>query len=172
MTAGTRVFLALGSNIDPERHLAQALRGLAAMPRAALVAESSWYRTLPWGIAGQADFLNLVAEMRTGLSPRALLTSVQAIERGLGRVRTIKNGPRTLDIDILLYGNRIVAEPGLSIPHKGLLARDFMLIPLVEIAADLEYPGRRVAVKGLVGEIRYRQIVEIVHKRGGAGPIR
>jgi 2-amino-4-hydroxy-6-hydroxymethyldihydropteridine diphosphokinase len=160
MSAQPAVFIAIGSNIEPRRHIPRCLGLLGEIRESSLAAESSWYRTRPWGIADQPEFINLVVRLDTRLSPRELLRETQAIETSLDRVRTLKNGPRTLDLDILLFGERVVASDDLAIPHPGLLLRDFMLLPLIEIAPEAIHPVRRLPVKLLQGEIRYRQIMQ------------
>ena len=156
----TCVYLAIGSNIEPLRQIPRCLGMLAEIPESSLFAQSSWYRTLPWGVTGQAGFINLVVGMTTGLSPHGLLRQTQAIEARLDRVRTVKNGPRTMDLDILLYGDLVLCEDDLSLPHPGLLLRDFMLAPLIEIAPEVVHPLRGRPLRLLGPEIRYRQIVE------------
>ena len=146
------VYIAIGSNIEPLRRIPCCLQMLEEIPESSLRAQSSWYRTLPWGMEDQLDFLNLVVGMDTSLSPRALLRETQAIEARLGRVRTLKNGPRVIDLDILLFGDRILEDDGLSIPHPGLLLRDFMLVPLIEIAPNAVYPVRGLSV-GLLEQV-------------------
>ncbi|MCF7992088.1 MAG: 2-amino-4-hydroxy-6-hydroxymethyldihydropteridine diphosphokinase [Thiohalocapsa sp.] len=159
MTQLNQVFLGLGSNIDPRWNLLRCLDLLERIPGAVLEDESSWYRTRPWGVEDQAEFVNLVVGMRTALEPMELLRATQAIEVELGRKRLLRNGPRTIDIDLLLFGDRVLAEPDLSLPHPGLTERDFMLIPLIEIAPETLHPvvGRPVAE--LQGLLRYRQIL-------------
>jgi 2-amino-4-hydroxy-6-hydroxymethyldihydropteridine diphosphokinase len=119
----TDVYIAIGSNIEPEHCIRRCLDLLENVRESSLVAESSWYRTLPWGVADQADFINLVVEMKTLLSPGELLRETQEIEISLDRRRARKNGPRTIDLDILLFGDLILADPHLLIPHPGLLLR-------------------------------------------------
>lgn len=166
MSAPTPVFIAIGSNIEPQRHIGRGLGLLGKISESSLAAESSWYRSLPWGIADQPEFINLVVGIETRLSPLELLQETKAIEARLDRVQTLKNGPRTLDLDILLFGARVVATDDLAIPHPGLLLRDFMLLPLIEIAPDAIHPVRGLPVKLLEGEIRYRQITaRIASKR-------
>jgi 2-amino-4-hydroxy-6-hydroxymethyldihydropteridine diphosphokinase len=159
MTQPNQVFLGLGSNIDPRWNLLRCLDLLERIPGSVLEDESSWYRTRPWGVEDQAEFVNLVVGMRTALEPMELLRATQAIEVELGRKRLLRNGPRTIDIDLLLFGDRVLAEPDLSLPHPGLTERDFMLIPLIEIAPETLHPvvGRPVAE--LQGLLRYRQIL-------------
>lgn len=146
---GSRVtaFIALGSNLDdPPAHIHRALEALAGLPATRLVRRSSLYRNPPAGYLDQPDFVNAVAQIETRLGPRALLDALLALEQAHGRVRDRPDGPRTLDLDVLLYGGRSVREPGLTIPHPRMLERAFVLVPLAEIAPDAMVPGRgRVA---------------------------
>ncbi|WP_043752973.1 2-amino-4-hydroxy-6-hydroxymethyldihydropteridine diphosphokinase [Imhoffiella purpurea] len=159
MTDQTQVFLAIGSNIAPERNIQQSLALLNTIPATRVRVCSSWYSTKAWGIEEQADFINLVVGLSTGLGPRELLIETQRIEARLGRVRHLRNGPRTIDLDILLFGDRVIEDPDLSIPHPGLTARDFMLTPLIEIAPETHHPLRGRRVDALTGEILHRQIL-------------
>lgn len=140
-----RAFLGLGGNIgDPRAAMSAALHALAANGAVEIVAVSSLYRTPPWGRTDQPDFLNAVAEIATELSPRDLLDACLAAEARLHRVRDERWGPRTIDIDVLLYGQGAVAEPGLEIPHPRMVSRAFVLVPLAEIAPTLSFAGRGV----------------------------
>ena len=168
MSPPARVFLGIGSNIAPHRHLPRCLDSLARIPDSALEAVSSWYRTRPWGIEAQPEFLNLVVALRTALGPSELLRETQAIESALGRVRSLRNGPRTIDVDMLLFGDRVMTEPRLSLPHPGLTERDFMLIPLIEIAPEAVHPVIGKAVAELEGMLRYRQILAVDSAAGRA----
>lgn len=135
-------FIGLGSNLDdPPARIRRALQALAALPGTRLVRRSSLYRNPPSGYLDQPDFVNAVARIETSLEPRELLDELLAIERVHGRVRDLPNGPRTLDLDILLYGERTLREPGLTIPHPRMLGRAFVLMPLAEIAPDVVVPG-------------------------------
>ena len=135
-------FVALGSNLsDPPAQIRRALQALAAMPGTRLVRWSSLYRNPPAGYLDQPEFVNAVAEIETRLAPRDLLEQLLAIECAHGRVREFPNGPRTLDLDILLYGERAVREPKLTIPHPRMLERAFVLVPLAEIAPKTVLPG-------------------------------
>ena len=140
-------FIALGSNLDdPTVQIRRALQALAALPKTRLVRHSTLYRNPPAGYFDQPDFVNAVAQVETGLEPRRLLDELLAIERIHGRVRELPNGPRTLDLDLLLYGGRTVRARGLTIPHPRMLERAFVLVPLAEIAPEAVVPGRgRVA---------------------------
>jgi len=130
----TRAYLSLGANIgDPEGQLIEALRRLAASPGNRLLAVSSLYRTAPQGLTDQPDFLNCAALLETDLDPYALLALTQSIETALGRVRLVRWGPRTIDIDILLHGETRLDEPRLTLPHPRMFERAFVLAPLLEI---------------------------------------
>ena len=135
-----RVFIGLGANLgESAQTLAQALQALAALPQTRLVAASSLYRSRPVDAQGP-DFFNAVAELATALTPRELLLALQGIERAHGRERPYRNAPRTLDLDLLLYGDRVVDEPGLTVPHPRLHERAFVLLPLNELAPGLVHP--------------------------------
>jgi 2-amino-4-hydroxy-6-hydroxymethyldihydropteridine diphosphokinase len=136
-------YIALGSNLrEPRRQLQAGFAALARLPDTQVVAQSSLYRSAPVGYADQPDFVNAVAALRTALAPRDLLDALLAIEREHGRVREFVNAPRTLDLDIALYGERVIHEPGLSIPHPRMHERAFVMVPLAEIAPDAMVPGR------------------------------
>lgn len=134
-----RAYVGLGSNIgDRERHLEHALRRLAGA--AALEAVSGVYETEPVGYLQQPPFLNAVARVGTSLGPRGLLALARDIEAERNRERAFPGAPRTLDVDILLYGDRIVEEPGLRVPHPRMADRAFVLVPLLELDGDLTDP--------------------------------
>lgn len=160
-----RAFIALGSNIAPLEHMARGLLALSQLPASCMGAVSSWYLTRPWGLEDQPEFINLVAEIWTRLRPRELLAELQTIEGRSGRVRTQPNGPRTLDLDLLLYGDAILDEPGLRVPHPGLLVRDFMLLPLIEIAPEAVHPEHGRPVAELQDRILYHQIIRRIRDR-------
>lgn len=136
------VYIGLGSNLaDPRTQVERALRALADLPQTTLVQRSQLYRSAPWGHADQPEFVNAVALLQTGLTPRDLLGALLAIERRAGRERDgVRWGPRVLDLDILVYGNSVIDEPGLHVPHTHLRERAFVLVPLAEIAPDLIVP--------------------------------
>jgi len=135
--AAERAYVALGSNLgDREGHLAAARAALAALPRTRLVAASAVEETAPLGGMAQAPYLNQMVALETRLEPRALLAACQAIERSRGRIRTERWGARTLDLDIVRYGDRRVAEPDLIIPHPELPHRDFWQRELAELEPD------------------------------------
>ena len=138
------VLLGLGGNLgDPVAAISAALDRLEA-GGVRILRRSRWYRTAPWGKGDQPDFVNLCVAAETELSPRALLDAIQATERALGRQRGLRWGPRTIDIDILTYADMRIEEPGLEIPHPRLTERAFVLVPLLEIAADRMIGGRTV----------------------------
>jgi 2-amino-4-hydroxy-6-hydroxymethyldihydropteridine diphosphokinase len=137
---GERVFVSLGANLgDPRATLAQAIEALAALPQTQLAAVSPLYRSGPVDAQGP-DFVNAVAELRTELAPRELMSALQAIEQAHGRQRPYRHAPRTLDLDLLLYGQRVIDEPGLIVPHPRLQDRAFVLRPLADLAPDLVHP--------------------------------
>ncbi len=138
-----RAVIALGSNLDdPESQVRRGFGEIAALPGTRVLARSSLYRTAPVGYAEQPDFVNACALVDTALPPRALLDGLLAIERAHGRVREIPNGPRTLDLDIVLYGDRVIHEPGLVVPHPRAHERAFVLEPLLEVWPDAVFPGK------------------------------
>lgn len=138
-----RAYIGIGANLDDAAtQVRTAIAALAALPASHLVRSSSLYRTAPIGHAAQPDFINAVALVETTLAPRALLAALRAIEERRGRVRTFKNAPRTLDLDLLLYDDRVIDEPELSVPHPRMHERAFVLAPLVEIDPECVIPGR------------------------------
>ncbi|MEO6968415.1 MAG: 2-amino-4-hydroxy-6-hydroxymethyldihydropteridine diphosphokinase [Rhodanobacteraceae bacterium] len=141
---GTPAYIALGSNLgDPRAQVMRGFAALSALPCSQMLARSRLYRSAPWGVAEQPEFVNAAAALDTALAPRELLDALLAIERAAGRTRdSTRWGPRTLDLDLLLYGDRVLHEQGLEIPHPRLHERAFVLLPMAEIAPDLEVPGR------------------------------
>lgn len=144
-----RVYIGLGSNLaEPRAQLRSALEAIARLPQSQLAAVSSFYRSEPLGPPDQPRYLNAVAALDTCLAPLALLDALQAIEQAQGRVRKDERwGPRTLDLDILLFGDQLLDTPRLTVPHYHLHARPFVLYPLAEVApAELRLPdGRTLA---------------------------
>lgn len=155
-----RVYIALGSNLaQPLQQVNTALEALDHIPRTHLIVCSPFYRTKPLGPQNQPDFLNAVVALDTQLPPEQLLDHTQAIERNQGRVRKDERwGPRTLDLDIMLYGDRVIDTDRLTVPHYGLKQREFMLYPLADITPDLVFPDgetladclKRVPENGMV----------------------
>jgi 2-amino-4-hydroxy-6-hydroxymethyldihydropteridine diphosphokinase len=144
MTA--RVYLSLGGNLgDPVASMAAALRILDADPGTSVDAVSSVYRTPPWGKTDQPDFLNAAAMLTTGRAPRDFLDLCLEAERSLKRERGERWGPRLIDLDLLVFGELAVSEPGLEVPHPRMMQRAFVLVPLAEIAPSLKVAGVGVA---------------------------
>ncbi|MGB6432159.1 MAG: 2-amino-4-hydroxy-6-hydroxymethyldihydropteridine diphosphokinase [Candidatus Acidiferrales bacterium] len=140
MSAAQIIYLSLGSNLgDRAGFIERAIDALGAAGIRVL-RRSAIYETEPVDSPGSGDFLNMVVEAETALAPQALLAALLGIERSLGRERTVPRGPRTIDIDILLYGSSVVREAGLAIPHPGMAARRFVLVPLAEIAGGVRHP--------------------------------
>lgn len=137
----TRTYISLGSNLgDRLGLLADAVRRLESAHTRVLHC-SSVYETAPQGLTDQPSFLNLVVEASTDLAPMALLEHVQAVEQALGRLRLVRWGPRTVDIDILLFGEWISVDPTLTVPHPRMVERAFVLVPLLELAPNSSLPG-------------------------------
>jgi 2-amino-4-hydroxy-6-hydroxymethyldihydropteridine diphosphokinase len=139
----TLAAIALGSNLgEPEAQVMKGFEELAALADTELLRRSRLYRTAPVGYVDQPDFVNACALVETQLAPRALLDALLAVEKRHGRVRDVPNGPRTLDLDIVLYGDQVIDEPGLKVPHPRAHERAFVLVPLVEVWPDAAIPGR------------------------------
>lgn len=144
-TGAARAYLAFGGNVGDSRStLDRAVAMLAQTPGIALIARSSDYKTPPWGVSDQAPFINLCVAIDTTLPPLDLLARGQEIERALGRDRANERrwGPRTVDIDIIAYGDLTLNEPGLELPHPRMFERAFVLMPLSEIAGSRRIAGR------------------------------
>ena len=141
-----RAYLAFGSNQgDRAAYLRAAQARVDGLPDTRVVAASSIYETPPWGKTDQPAFLNMVVAIDTALSPEALLQATRAIETALGRQRAEHWGPRTLDIDLLVYAGATRHTPTLTLPHPYLTQRRFVLLPLAEIAPDLRVAGKTVS---------------------------
>lgn len=134
-------FIGLGSNLnDPLAQVTRAIESLSKLPSSTLISHSAWYRSSPVGPEGQDDYINGVAQLQTSLSPAQLLTALQAIENQQQRVRREHWGPRTLDLDILLIDQQTIDTPSLTVPHKEIFNRNFVLQPLADIAPTLVFP--------------------------------
>lgn len=139
-----RAALSLGSNLGDKRAaIAQAIAALAR-DGVTILARSADYLTEPWGPVEQDRFVNACILVETALAPEALLRLCLRVEQELGRVRAVKWGPRVIDIDVLTYDDRAISGPDLTVPHPHMLERRFVLVPLAEIAPDLEVRGRSV----------------------------
>ncbi|MDF0533197.1 2-amino-4-hydroxy-6-hydroxymethyldihydropteridine diphosphokinase [Shewanella yunxiaonensis] len=135
------VYVALGANLaQPQQQLDSACRKLTALATDHQLRVSSYYRSTPMGEVPQPDYVNAVASFNTDLKPLALLEALQAIELQQGRTREVRWGPRTLDLDLLLYGDEIIDLPRLKVPHYGLKQRAFVLVPLAELSPRLQLP--------------------------------
>ncbi|MCC7546256.1 MAG: 2-amino-4-hydroxy-6-hydroxymethyldihydropteridine diphosphokinase [Burkholderiales bacterium] len=138
----TRAYVGVGSNLnDPARHVREAMAALEQLPSTAVAARASLYRSAPVGRIDQPDFVNSVAALDTALAPQELLDRLLAIEARHGRVRGERNAPRTLDLDLLLYGEQRVQGPALTLPHPRMHERAFVLLPLAELDAGARVPG-------------------------------
>lgn len=149
-------WIALGSNLDdPAAQVCSAMAALDAVRATRVVGRSSLYRSVPWGYADQPDFVNAVVRLATELTARELLLELLTIERMRGRTRTLPNGPRILDLDLLLYDDARIDEPDLVVPHPRMHERAFVIVPLLEVDAAVDLPGIGSAAQ-LVREIDTR----------------
>ncbi len=159
---GQACFIALGANLgDPVTTVNAAILALRQLPRTRFVAASSLYRTAPVGLRHQPDFINAVVALDAVSPAPTLLDDLFDIEARFGRSRSVKNAPRTLDLDLLLYGDEISDDPRLTLPHPRLHERAFVLAPLAEIAPDLFIPGRG-AVRELLARCADQQIEKLI----------
>lgn len=157
-----RIFIGLGANLDePEKQINRALESISKVPGCTLVKSSSFYRSAPMGPQDQDDYINAVAEIKSELPALELLDKLQEIEQLQGRVRKEERwGPRTLDLDILLIGNKIINTARLTVPHYGIKLRNFVLVPLLEIAPELKLPDGE-SVASLVDAVGHHGIKKI-----------
>ena len=158
-------FVGLGSNLsDPCNQVLRAMQALQSLPHTRMVARSSLYRSAPIGYLQQPDFINAVAQLETALSPRALLDALLALEQACGRTRDVHNGPRTLDLDLLLYDDLQHHEHGLTLPHPQMHQRAFVMRPLLEIAPDCRIPGVSLAAEAMrqCGDQQLEKIPDVV----------
>ena len=143
------IYLGLGTNLgNRQTHLKKALYYIERL-LGTIIATSNIYETQPWGIAEQPSFLNMVVEVQTYQSPQNTLSTILTIEQFIGRVRLTKWGSRAIDIDLLFYGEEVINEPNLKIPHPYIPQRNFVLVPLKEIAEDLLHPVLKVSIHEL-----------------------
>jgi 2-amino-4-hydroxy-6-hydroxymethyldihydropteridine diphosphokinase len=156
-----RAFVALGSNLgEPQATVQAALAALESLPRSTLVAASSLYLSAPVGLRNQPDFINAVAALDTQLSPDALLEELFAIEARFGRKREFHHAPRTLDLDLLLYGDKTRGAARLTLPHPRMHERAFVLLPLLELAPDIVIPERGPA-RDLMAACREQKLAKL-----------
>ncbi|MBU2055692.1 MAG: 2-amino-4-hydroxy-6-hydroxymethyldihydropteridine diphosphokinase [Proteobacteria bacterium] len=159
---GGIAFVGVGSNMEnPAERCREAVERLSTHPGIRLLGRSSFYRTEPVGPQDQPWFINAVAEIRTVLSPRQLFAALKEIERGMGRKEEKKWGPRLIDLDLLLYGQEVVREEGLAVPHPELHRRRFVLEPLCELASYAIHPSFGVSVRGLLDRLTDAARVEL-----------
>ena len=153
-TTPAQAFVGLGANLEnPSQQVRQAVSELDAIEHTRVLVASSLYRSAPVGYADQPDFINAVAKLQTRLSAHALLDALHVIEDRHGRRRSVRNAPRTLDLDLLIYGTLVVHEEGLTLPHPRMHERAFVLLPLAEIAPDTPVPGRTAPVSQLLAQL-------------------
>lgn len=158
---GVIAFIGIGSNLgDPAARCRDAIRRLGEVPGIRLLRTSSLYRSEPVGPPDQPWFINAVSEIRTVLRPLDLLAALQGIEHEMGRIGGARWGPRVIDLDLLLYGQEVVAEAGLVIPHPEMHRRRFVLEPLCELASYGIHPAFGVSARGLLDRLRDPAIVE------------
>jgi 2-amino-4-hydroxy-6-hydroxymethyldihydropteridine diphosphokinase len=153
-----RVFLGLGANVgDREDTIRRAVSLISEVEDVRLVSTSSLFETEPVGITEQPPFINATAEVETGRLPRELFTEIKVIEKKLGRTETVRWGPRVIDIDILLFGQNIIDERDLVIPHPEMTERAFVLVPLSEIAPDVLHPIEGKTIRELLLDLDKRE---------------
>jgi 2-amino-4-hydroxy-6-hydroxymethyldihydropteridine diphosphokinase len=139
----TLAYVALGSNLgDPRQQVVDAMEALARLPDTRLLKRSHLYRTPPWGVLEQPPFINAAVQLDTTLSPHGLLDALIGIEQAAGRERTQRNGPRTLDLDLLYVDGVQLDDERLTLPHPRMTERAFVLLPLHDLAPSLQLPGR------------------------------
>lgn len=149
------IYIGIGANLGNRKDtLRNAVGVLDAQPEIAVVAASAVYETAPIGVVDQPRFLNAVLQIRTRLSARKLLCCLLAVERQFGRTRRTRWGPRTLDLDILLYGDAVIRQPGLRVPHPHMHERAFVLVPLCDLNPHLEHPVLRQSMRVLATSLR------------------
>jgi 2-amino-4-hydroxy-6-hydroxymethyldihydropteridine diphosphokinase len=144
------IYLLIGGNMGDRISIFQHTIRQIGLKCGEIVLQSGLYETAAWGNTNQPDFLNQALKIESNLTPHELLEFILTIEKEMGRFRNIPFGPRTIDIDILFYGSKIVSEPGLDIPHPRMAARRFVLVPLNEIAPDFVHPVFKIPVKELL----------------------
>ncbi|MEN9958377.1 MAG: 2-amino-4-hydroxy-6-hydroxymethyldihydropteridine diphosphokinase [Bacteroidota bacterium] len=156
------VYLSLGGNLGNTQEIFEACYPMIENKVGAILKQSCLYRTAAWGLQDQADFTNQVILIETALSPHAILTEIQAIEKALGRKRIVTWGPRTLDLDILFIDQQIIQTADLQVPHPHIQDRKFVLIPMQEIAGTFEHPIFKKTMDELVIETTDTSLVKLI----------
>jgi len=176
MREGILAYIGIGSNLgDPLLQCKDAIKRLTGLPGISIERISSFYKTEPVvsdlcvgedrvKLENQHWFINAVAEIRTTLAPRDLLRSLQNVESNMGRVRSFAGAPRTIDLDLLLYGQEIICEDELTVPHPEMHKRLFVLKPLCEIASYVIHPAFGVSMRGLKDRLNDQKIVEVIDR--------
>lgn len=158
---GVIAFIGIGSNLEhPADRCRESVKRLASFPGIKVLRSSALYRTEPVGVSDQEWFINAVAEIRTILPPQELLKALKGIEHAMGRAEGPRWGPRIIDLDILLYGQEVVEEVGLIIPHPELHKRRFVLVPLSELASYAVHPAFGISISGLLNRLEDAARVE------------
>jgi 2-amino-4-hydroxy-6-hydroxymethyldihydropteridine diphosphokinase len=151
----TPFYIGIGSNLkDKRRNCLRAVEMIEQIPGCELTGSSDWYLTKPVGVKGQEWYVNGVVSISTKVPPRDLMVKLLSIESDMGRVRTRRWEPRIIDLDILLYGRKIINEEDLRVPHPLMHLRKFVLVPLVQLAPDLIHPSLGVTMAELLGEMQ------------------
>lgn len=155
-------YVGIGANLgEPAANCLEAMDRLARQNDMRLVKRSSLFRSQPVGVLDQPEFVNAAVELKTALSPRALLSVLQEIEIAMGRIRGKRHGPRVIDLDVLLYGQEMIREEGLTVPHPELHKRRFVLAPMYEIAPFVVHPTFGVSIRGLLDRLEDENLVEV-----------
>ncbi|QFK69861.1 2-amino-4-hydroxy-6-hydroxymethyldihydropteridine diphosphokinase [Pradoshia sp. D12] len=165
-----KVYIGLGTNVgDRESNLKDAISELAAVPEIEIISLSSIYETNPVGYLEQGKFLNMVVCINTTFDAQTLLVTCMKIEQNLGRKREIRWGPRTIDLDILLYNQENIVTKNLIVPHPRMLDRAFVVIPLVEIDKDIILPNMEKPIREIMDDIPEKEGVRIWKRKNGEG---
>ncbi len=150
----TKAYIGIGSNLgDRHAHCTAAVEEIEGIPGSSVVQRSDWFWSEPVGVEGQEWYLNGVVAVETAVSPRELLDHLLAIEKKMGRVRKVRWEARVLDLDLLLFGDEVIQEEGLTVPHPLMHQRRFVMVPLVQIAPNLRHPASQKTVSELLGSL-------------------
>lgn len=161
---GIICYIGIGSNLDDSlKNCRNAIQCISHTQGIDLQAMSSFYKTEPVGIKEQNDFINAVVEIKTNILPQELLDVLHKIESEMGRIRKVKGGPRIIDLDLLFYGQSVIHEPNLIIPHPEMHKRRFVLEPLCEIASYFIHPSFGISIRGLKDRLKDNKIVKRIH---------